>query len=1085
MKHKSLPEKVFIYTLFISGIFLLNTTHPQPYKFRHITTKDGLTQNSVTAILQDNEGFIWIGTYGGLNKFDGNTIIHYTFDADDSLSISNNAIKYIYEDSKNDLWIGCYNGGLNKFDRQKEQFIHYTNPFDSTHYGSLENILAIVEDSAGILWVASEGGLCAFDPQEGKYLAYYYKFAAHPENLNTREVFDFYLQGSYLWLAIRNRFGAFDLKEKKYINYFNLPDFITYRITKDQKGFFWLASFKDGLIKYDIKNNKIKRFSTSKNSKPQLISDNIESIYTDNKNNIWIGTRDNGINLLNSVTGDISLIHRDKTDPNSISNNFIFTFYRDRTGVFWIGTNNGINIYDFNRKPFNTIDFDEISENTSGETVITSITADNQGNLWFASWGSGIFKYDVKKKFYTQYLYQPGADNKILNNVVRNLYVDNRNNLWIATDGAGINIFNLTTNKMVSYSEDGHDPYLPDNVVNQTYQDRNGNYWLGLWHGGLLKCRLSQNNKLSYRQFLGDRGKDSLSYKTVTNIYEDHEGTLWISTKGGGLNKILKKDRQQMKFRHYNYNKKDSSSLSSNEITLVYEDKHHTIWVCTNNDGLCKYIKEKEAFRTYTTTEGLPSNIILGILEDDNSNLWLSTTNGISKFNTRAEKFTNYNVSDGLKSNSFFENSFYKDKKGVMYFGGSSGVTFFHPDSIKNSRIIPPVFITDFQIFNKKVKIGEKINGRVILKKSITETHTITISYEESVITLSFAALHFSAPLKNKYAYKMEGFDKEWRYTSAPKLFETYTNLDPGTYIFHVKASNNDGVWNEKGTSLKIIITPPFWKTWWFIILSGMILIYLIFAFFRFRTRSMHEQNLLLEDAVKQKSEEMKDLMEKMLRQEKLATIGKISTSIAHELRNPLGAVKQAAYFLKIKNQTPDEKIHKHLDIIDRELSIADRVIDDLLEMTREKQIKKERIRIKELVNMALNRCNLNKDITTVFDFSEEAKYVNADPLLLLQVFVNLIINAVQAMEENGKITFKSSLNSDKKYIQLSISDDGPGIKTENLDKIFEPLYTTKAKGTGIGLSICKQIIEKHGGSIKAANKKGKGTQIIFNLPNL
>jgi len=1057
----------------------------QDERFNHLTVKEGLTQNSATCILQDYQGFIWIGTYGGLNRYDGNKIKQYVHDVYDLTTLTNDAVKFLFEDSKKNIWVGCYGSGLHKFIREKDEFIHFPNTLDTLNVGNYENVLTISEDSSGLLWIGNEGGLSSFNPATGKYLKHYYKFVQAAKDVNVREVFASYVdQQDNLWIATRHQFGIINKSTGELKNVLTIPGFPTYRIAHDIYGKFWLGSFNNGVVEYDPATGTQIHYTDKINKGIALSNNNIESIFVDNKNQIWVGTKGEGITIIDQKNKKTRYLRYDPNNVYSLGNNYIFFFFIDKSGVFWIGTQEGISILDLNRKKFNSILLTQKLKYSSSDILVSTIVKDRKGNFWFGTWGNGIFEYEYKTKKITQYKNIPGNSNSISYNVIRSLYVDRNNNLWIGTDGGGLNILNLDTKQIFRFSEDIPKSYLPDYVLNCIFEDRNRDIWIGAWHGGLLKCSFSsQSHHLSYQQFLPDPSdSESLSHKTVTQIFQDSGGAFWVITKGGGINEVIGYNRTKntLRFRHYKNNRNDNSSLPSNEVLVIFEDREKNLWFGTNTGGLSKFNRTHGNFRNFTIKDGLISNDVSGILEDSKSNLWISSYKGLSRLNIVTSQIQNYNASDGLLSEYFLDNSVFKDSNGVMFFGGENGVTFFSPDSIKNINTVPQIKITDLQVFNKSVKIGEKINGNVILTKAITETQQVNLTYKESVITIGFAALNCSFLQKNKFAYRMTGFDKNWRYTNAGRQFDTYTNLDPGEYFFEVKVIDNDGVWSKNEATLKIIIAPPFWLTWWAYSLYVSFAVFLVYLFIFVRTNAQENELKTLRKADKIKT----DFLAQM----------------SHEIRTPLNAIVGNVNYL---NESFGEKMNQDARECFEGIDLASgrivRTIDLILNIaelqTSDYKPHYEKIDLdSKILKKLYQEHSLSakqKGLEFIYICKEKETIITADEYSITQIFANLIDNAIKYTKK-GKIEILLERNKTDNIV-VEIKDTGIGIRKDFLPRLFEPFvqeeqgFSRSYDGNGLGLSLVKKYCEFNNSIIEVESEKNVGStfRIIFNPSSL
>lgn len=1060
---------VLILLYFCSNIILSQT-----YLFNKVSVENGLTQNSVTCVLQDYRGFLWLGTYGGLNRYDGNKIVNFYSDANDPKTLSNNAVKVLLEDNDKNLWVGCYNGGLCKFDRKKEKFIRFPNTLDSEQRENLDNILSLSVDENGILWIGNEGGLSSFDTKTNKYLEHYYSFVANPQNVNSREVFTTFIdKKKNLWIGAQKMFGIFNRQTKQFEKHYYSENFSATKIIADEENNLWVSSSKNGVLQYKPGIGIINHYSTFSRNGNQIVTDNIESLFSDNKGKIWFGSRGNGISILDKKTKKISSIYHDRRISTSLSNNYIYGFYKDRSNALWIGTNIGANFIDLDRKKFNSLTISGSNQPESADLLVSTIARDKSGNLYLGTWGAGIF---VLKKDYTikKHIYKSNSGPKsITNNNIRHLFVDSKNRLWIATNGGGLNILDINKNRFFIYSEDDKKNYLPDNFYNYTYEDRNNNIWVGAWHGGLIKCELSEDGELTYKNYTHDSNNPtSISHNTVTSVFHSSDGEYWISTKGGGLNKIIGyDDKGEPKFKHYKNNVSNPNSISSNEVMVIIEDSKNNIWLGTNTAGVCIYRKEKDNFINFTTNNGLISNVVSGMVEDEKSNIWISTLKGLAKFDTKKHTFQNYVAADGVISNSFIENAVFKDGE-ILFFGGDKGITFFDPDSIIDNVIKPFTAITEFQIFNQTVDIDKNINGNIILPESISEIKKVELSHKESVFSIGFAALHFASPQKSRFAYKLNGFDNEWRYSDSKRQFETYTNLDPGEYLFEVKASNNDGLWNEQTASLKIIINPPFWATWWAYLFYISLLLGLVLLYVRIKTVANEKEIKLLRKTDKLKTEFL--------------------AQMSHEIRSPINVIMG---FISLFHERVSEKFGNELDdyfdSIKKASKRITRTIDLLLNMsevqTGNYEITPRKVNFeKDILNNIMSEYEMmarEKKISLDLIVENELPELELDEYTISQIFANLVDNALKYTLKGGVIV---RVRGDGTNILASVEDTGIGISEEYLPNLFKPFtqeeqgYSRRFEGNGLGLALVKKYCDINGIQITAESKKEVGSK--FNL---
>jgi signal transduction histidine kinase/DNA-binding response OmpR family regulator/streptogramin lyase len=787
-----------------------------------------------------------------------------------------------------------------------------------------------------------------------------------------------------------------------------------------------------GLKRFDRDKKQFFQYSHDAKNVSSLSSNGVFSIYEDNTNVLWVGTYAGGLNKFDRDKEQFIHYFNDRDDPSSLCNNTVFSICEDSFGDLWVGTYDcGLNKYDREKEQFTNYFYDPDNPASLSDNDVLSIYEDNSGLLWVGTYGGGLNKYDRKKEQFTIYAHNPNDRTSLSKNEIFTIIEDNFGDLWIGTDGGGLNNFNKEKEQFTHYI---HDPNNPA----------------------------------------------SLSANRVFSIFEDKSGILWIGTDVGGLNKF---DREKKQFTYYKYDPDDPSSLSNNAVLSIYEDKSGVLWIGTYGGGLNKFNSEKEQFTHYRETDGLPNDVIFGILEDEYGNLWLSTNKGISRFTPGTGLFRNYDVRDGIQGNEFNQGAYHKSKNGNMFFGGINGLTKFHPDSVKDNPHITPIVITGFQLFNKPVPIGiDTSNNRLILKKSITGTKEIELTYKDYVISFEFAALDFHIPEKNQYAYIMEGFDKDWTYTNADRRFVTYTNLDPGEYTFRVKGSNNDGIWNDEGTALIILITPPLWATTWAYIFYG---IFIIFLFISARTYDLKRQRLKhqleLEHEHAKKLEEVDQMKSRFF------------TNISHEFRTPLTLILGPSE--NIIKETSKEEIKKKAGTIKKNANRLLSLINQLLDLSKldAGRLKLEAscgniVTFVKGIAMSFESVGERKDILLKIKTTNNEIEVYFDRDKMEKILTNLFSNAFKFTPVGGKITVAIS-ETDMNSVTIKIRDTGIGISEEEIPRLFDRFYqvdssqTREHKGTGIGLSLTKELVELHTGTISVESREGEWTEVTITLP--
>lgn len=1179
--------------------------------YERLSLQHGLSQNTVLCLLQDHQGFLWIGTGEGLNRYDGYTFTVYKYDPHDSASLSHNVIYSLYEDRRGKLWIGA-GGGLNVFDRALEQFTRYTSDPDDPTSLSHNVVRAIYEDQAGRLWIGTAGGgLNRFDRETEQFIRY----QADPENPhslshNIVSAITEDNNGS-LWIGTGgggvNRFDPeteqfFHYRAEKKGNEGGVSHNVISTLYTDQTGTLWLGT-PQGLNRADASATQFEPYPipADEPDTDSLRQPHILSITEDRAGTLWIGTYGDGIYRLNPDTGQFFHDQPDPDNPQSLSHQDILALYEDQSEVLWVGAGGGgLNKYDPGKTRFAHYHTDPQKNNTLSHNEVSTLYEDPEGILWIGTSG-GVNRFDPGSGDFQHFYHDPYDPASISSNTVLSIYQDQQGIFWLGTWDGGLNRFDPKTWRFQHYQADPDNPEsLSHNIVWPILEDRSATLWVGTWGGGLNAFDRETETFVHYRH--DPKDPQSLSHDRVMTIYEDQAGELWIGTDGG-LNRFLPK---QGTFLHYQHESDTPDSLSHNRILCMHEDQRGFLWIGTA-DGLNRFDRNTQTFQHYTEKNGLPHNTIAGILEDAHGNLWISTGKGLSKFHPRTEQFTNYTVRDGLQGYEFHAGAYEQGQDGQMFFGGVNGFNAFYPDQITANPHLPPIVLTDFRILNHSVSPGEDSSP---LEKSITETEAITLSYKQNVFSFEFAALDYRIPEKNEYACKMEGFNDDWIHLGT-KRFVTYTNLDPGVYTFRVKGANNDGAWNETGVSLQLIIIPPFWQTSWFRALLGFCLLGVVYAIHAIRIRSIeiHRKKLLYQvkrrtqqlvarnqqitdqkHQLEQTLQTLQVTQQQLVESEKMAALGQLIAGIAHEINTPLGVIRSSVenmstalntsltslplifqslsaehqqIFLEFVKRawqpkkplsTREERRYRRALIteleaydLDDAAEIADTLVDvgvyekitpflplfytshrqELLRsvyslsiqhhsrdhiLTAIERVSKIVFALKSYAHYDVADVMLETDIVasvevvltlyqnylkqgiTVIRHYDDVPKILCYPDDLHQVWMNLIFNAIQAMEQQGILEIaifqKTGASAEQKStgdrLVVEITDSGGGIAEEIRERIFEPFFTTKpaGEGSGLGLDIVQKIITKHQGSVEVESRPGKTTfRVLLPMP--
>jgi PAS domain S-box-containing protein len=787
----------------------LNRFVAETGQFIHYRHNEGdphsLSHNEVRVIFEDRAGTLWIGTQGGgLNQFDPETeqFIRYQPQASDPHSLSGYNINVIIEDQAGDLWIGTEEGGVNRFDRESQTFTHYQHDTSAPHSLGDNEVLTILEDQAGTLWVGTrKGGLNRFDQASGQFTTYRYD-ANDPHSLSsaTNGVYTLYEdRHGTLWVGtLTGGVNRFDRERELFIRYPATDGESMYTIHEDQTGELWMGGLKQGLYRYDRTQDRFINHQPDEGDPHSLSYPLVWTIYEDRAGGLWFGTW-GGVDSYHRVTAQFAHYTADPGQPHSLSHKDIQAVYQDRTGTVWIGTKDGLNRWARDTGQFFHYHHNDADPQSLSGNYITAIYEDRAGTLWVGTLQHGLNAFDPETGHAVHYRYNKDDAHSLSYDYVKVLYEDREGVLWVGTQ-QGLNRFERTTGQFVRYQHDPEDPH-------------------------------------------------SLSYDNVLVLYEDQDGVLWVGTYRG-LNRF---DRQTERFIRYQATPGTTGGLTNDAILNLYEDQEGYFWIGTDGGGLHRFDRETETFIHYRGSDGLPSDVVYGILEDTTGRLWLSTSRGLSMFDPQTEIFKNYDEHYGLQGNKFNARAFTKLQSGAMIFGGSEGFNVFDPQAIQDNPYVPPVVLTDFQLFNKSVTPMPE-EETAPLQSVVAYADAVALSYKDYTFSFEFAALNYALPEKNEYAYQLEGFDKDWNYIGTRRN-AYFTNVPPGEYMFRVKGSNNDGVWNEEGTAITVTITPPWWGTLGFRLAAALLGIGAVFGVVYWRIHDIAQRNRMLEAEVKDRTQ--------------------------------------------------------------------------------------------------------------------------------------------------------------------------------------------------------------------------------------
>lgn len=1030
---------------------------------------------------------MWFGTISGLNRFDGHNMVVFRNDPQDTTSLLTEDINKLFEDPDGKIWISTWNG-IDVYDPLTERF--RINPtIIAQKYGLPNgNLTDIVKDQNGNYWfVHQDAGLFFYDKQRNTTRNLNYV----NDNLYTiasNQVATFCNgQNNDGWIVHRNgiieRINLNTLRiESRDSSLFKLnKGEFPYACIADKDNDLWIyvTDSNKGLLHFNTSTRKITSYNTSTSSTLHIGSDIIRGVVQDADEDIWIATDHGGINVLDKDAKFIRYLVNSKYDDYSIAQNSINVLYKDDQGIIWAGTyKRGISYFNKDKFRFPLYTHDESDSNSLPFEDINAFAEDGHGNIWIGTNGGGLIYLDRKTNTYRQYLHDPKNPNSLSANIIVSLYYDKQNVLWIGTYFGGLNSFD--GNKFTRYPSDSRNTAtVSDNNIWDIFEDSDGNLYVGTLTQGL---DVFDKNRRKIAHYSRDIPNTTFHANYITAFDEDPDGRIWIGTGYG----IYILDRKKKSFTHYLSQPDKPQGLTSNNIFAFFHDDRDNVWVGTSR-GLNLFNKDNGFVRSFTTDDGLPHNTVLTILKGDNNDLWLGTAAGLCnlklqwKGDSLSYDIFNYDQHDGLQGKQFNENAALRTRKGELIFGGPNGFNVFNPKDIPINKVVPRVAITGLEIMNKPVRTGTSIDNRVILQRSISFTDEIELNHTDNVFSIEFALLSYNHPEKSRYRYMLEGFDENWITVSSDNRKVTYTNLNAGTYLFKVIASNNDGVWNNEAATLGIIIHPPWWKSGYAIALYVALVILGLFL-----TRRLIQQRERMKFAIEQERQEAQRMHD--LDMMKL----KFFTNVSHEFRTPLTLIL-----------TPVEHILKHPDdpvpptqfqLIYRNAKRLLNLVNQLLDF-RKLEVQEVRFNPSEGDIIAFIR-------ETVLSFSDlsEKKGINLrlsnsiehleaifDQDKLERILFNLLSNAFKFTPEGGEVSVEV-MSSDENLI-IHVADTGIGIPSKNIDRIFDRFFQQDLPksmvnpGSGIGLSITREFVRAHHGTIDVQSEVGKGTRFTVTLP--
>lgn len=1112
----------FVLVMLISNYAYSQT---QNVIFNKIGMEQGLSFNMITGILQDRQGYIWVSTWNGLNRYDGYNFKIYKHIDGDSTSLRVNKISSLLEDKSGRLWVGTFGGGLSLFNREEENFANFIhNPKDNKSIIT-DKILSIYEDSKSRIWVGTyKVGVSLIE--NSKNITQNNSNAIEFTNIKSDYNNPYSLKGKGILSFVEDNkgiiwLGSYDgwlnklILDKNATEQFTIysyyPDSKIIRSTHDLSSqklladekhneIIWIVDYYNGLYWFDSEREKFISKDPFNFFDNKLPIEKISSIQVDDGEYIIAGSEMDIYNIkldkLGNFPNEINHYNLNPIKKYNTQNLSVEHILKDSSGIIWIGTESR-GLYTLkSTEQFNSYVL-PVKNEFSSEVHVLSVLEDNSGNLWIGT-TDGLFKY--KNNSYEKYLHNSNIPGTISSNTIYNILQDHKGVVWIGTS-RGLDKFNKSSNDFTSYMHDPKDSTsISNGEIIKLFEDSKGTLWIGSWNGGLNK--LTRSGKVKKEGFLhykfDETDPHSVSNNRIMSLAEDKYGVLWIGTADGGLNKLVSdyinnQDGSISKpvFRNFVNNPTELNSLSNNDVRSIYIDKRGIFWLGTFGGGLNKFIPptndDKPArFYHYNKNDGLANDIVRSILPDSSGHLWIGTANGLSKFDVKNEIFWNYNIKDGLQTDKFEDVAFKNNNTGTLYFGGVGGLVSFNPRKLLTNTYIPRAVITSIKHYNVS-------DGKMVEEKGMSEKKKIFLSYQDNIINFEFSLLNYNNTAKNKYAYKLEGHNNNWIQLGT-KRDVTFTNLSPGEYKLYVKGSNSDGIWNNNASSIQLIILPPWWQTWWAYLFYAFLLFMILYFIRRYELGRINLKNQLTIEKVETTS---------LRKLDKIKT--RFFTNISHEFRTPLTLI--LGQIENVQSANLDVSLKQKLHVAHKNAQRILRLINQLLDLSKidagEYELKAKPYNIVAFLKnifFSFESLAQKKNIELKLICPTDNILVNMEVDKLEKVFFNVISNAFKFSNTGGRIIIEISTVQDlnnnnqcteeeNQIVTISVKDSGVGIKENILPLIFDRFYqvdsskTRNYSGTGIGLAIAKELVELHKGTITVNSEEGVGTEFLITLP--
>ena len=1054
-------------------------------------------------IIEDSLHHLWFGSRGGLTWFDPRTATFRQFitSSRNKERISNDTISILYAGSEF-LWVGTLSG-LNRIDLRSLNPVPIPGKSDELK-GLSTRIHDIQADPAGNLWIGTHSGLFQYFPSTDTFT----RVKVETDLQESPVIFSIFVRQDFVWLGTDQGLIRFNTTSSQAV-FYQIPELLRIepndhsirKVYIDRNNRIWILTL-NGLFRFSENLKKFKPAIRSTDVSNSLSINTTKPLFEDSRSTIWFGTFGNGLYVI-EPNGKTLCYRNNPGNPQSLSENSINCIYEDRSGVMWFGTfGAGISIFDPHAHKFDLLKQNSLDPNSLSSNFIWSIWEDTDGTIWIGTNNKGVNHYDPVTNTFEYYDHDPDDPNTISHSTIREIYQDSRGILWFGTNGGGLNRFDPVTKRFTHYLFDPDDPNsISNNSVQSVMEDNHGQFWIGTRRG---LNKFDPETGIFTRFLHSNEDTTSISHNFIySNLYQDKKNRLWLGTYGGGLNIM---DMENETFTAYMYDVEAPNIISDNIVFSILEEPEGTYWIGTNS-GLNKFDPETNTIVHFGREDGLPNEVIYGVLPDKEKKLWMSTNLGISKFDPQSLTFQNFDVNDGLQSNEFNGGAYHKGHSGLLYFGGVYGLNIIDPDIIIPQENKYEIVITKLEILGTEVEVlpperkvrngipAHKVieeDGSFYMQENISYAEEIILDYKHRFLSFEFSTLNNHNTGKENYAYMMEGLDKEWL-SAGNRNYVSYASMNDGTYTFRVKARNPDGIWSDSEAQVKIIISSPTWKTWWFILLeiivATAIVVFVYYYLLKVKTNRILQRQYEQINLVNKKLEES----EKDLR-ELNATKDKFFSIISHDLKNPFSSLMAVTEMIEqnFKSSSEEENLSGIRRINESARHIYN-LLDNLLTWSKSQRGKLDyeptgfNLSTVVQVNLNLHKVQADKKEISLINGLSDPLHAFGDREMISTVIRNLLNNAIKFTGPKGKVTVRAE--KDEKFIRLSVTDNGTGISEENLQKLFKIDEkfkcngTSNEKGTGLGLILCKEFVEKNDGEITVESKIGEGSTFSFTVP--